>query len=688
MGFGKLEILKDMKTLLTLFLLVLSLTGFGQVITLNYIDSMTTGGNVININSDVVYLRDYPDPIAYYFKTGKTALSGTSTIIDYSGNDLDASLVASRCGTVTTGSVFTFESNIGGTLGNWVMTKQGTATPVLSLTNITFSGAGTIYDLRLVNSVLGKTLYYPICEGELTLQDVSGNSNDITVTATYANFIASTQNTFHYNLLNGGSRTSGELLANTTFAGTYAGGLAPGWTTYLGTGSEETTIVRDGYTKAQRYSYTTGAELYPTNYTSFVHKIGTTYWVDAWIYLVSGSVYLRQDGVYNQDRISDILTTTGAWTHLQCSFVENGDRYGAPYLCIQTYGAGTTDFIVQNFNAYAIYPDIRILALENSNTDTRGNTKEISNANAKRYCETSIKLPLDTNLIHCDDKHIFFSLADSTPQNVLLRTLFYKENMTNNNKIFSGTADCGNILFYENKVGNNANLEHVLDLTGSPSAYFYRPPVEDSIPIKRSWSSGKYVVGHHYNTVVTATIYYSSDTGKTFSSAAYGATMTLGTIRRLFVTEKGTIVAFCHNNVVKRSANGGTTWTDVAFKNADGSPFVKHTPANASYPGTYYTPYDRWREIHDAGTGNNIIVWGNYNTGELDGAAPVIIWSSNDDMVNAKVVYTFGQNTHFRDDGTSTGGETGTLLGDAGNSIICRHIHGMEYKIIPVIGTL
>src|SRR3989304_4476099 len=141
-----------MKTLLTLFLLVLSLTGFGQVITLNYIDSMTTGGNVININSDVVYLRDYPDPIAYYFKTGKTALSGTSTVIDYSGNDLDASLTASRCGTVTTGSVFTFESNIGGTLGNWVLTKQGTATPVLSLTNITFSGAGTISALRLVNS--------------------------------------------------------------------------------------------------------------------------------------------------------------------------------------------------------------------------------------------------------------------------------------------------------------------------------------------------------------------------------------------------------------------------------------------------------------------------------------------------------------------------------------------------------
>ncbi|HEY6950036.1 MAG TPA: hypothetical protein VI146_05445, partial [Nitrososphaeraceae archaeon] len=45
-----------------------------------------------------------------------------------------------------------------------------------------------------------------------------------------------------------------------------------------------------------------------------------------------------------------------------------------------------------------------------------------------------------------------------------------------------------------------------------------------------------------------------------------------------------------------------------------------------------------------------------------------------------KTFYTFGQNTNYRDDGTEDGGTTGTLLGDAGSSIIIRHIHSAVRK--------
>jgi hypothetical protein len=45
-----------------------------------------------------------------------------------------------------------------------------------------------------------------------------------------------------------------------------------------------------------------------------------------------------------------------------------------------------------------------------------------------------------------------------------------------------------------------------------------------------------------------------------------------------------------------------------------------------------------------------------------------------------KIAYAFGQNPHYRDNGAAGGGSTGTLLGDAGNPVICRHIHCVAYN--------
>ena len=45
-----------------------------------------------------------------------------------------------------------------------------------------------------------------------------------------------------------------------------------------------------------------------------------------------------------------------------------------------------------------------------------------------------------------------------------------------------------------------------------------------------------------------------------------------------------------------------------------------------------------------------------------------------------KIAYAFGQNPHFRDDGSAGGGKTGTLLGNPDNPVICRHIHTVAYN--------
>jgi hypothetical protein len=64
----------------------------------------------------------------------------------------------------------------------------------------------------------------------------------------------------------------------------------------------------------------------------------------------------------------------------------------------------------------------------------------------------------------------------------------------------------------------------------------------------------------------------------------------------------------------------------------------------------------------------------------LGGAAPVNIYYSVDGGQTVKIAYAFGQNPHFRDNGSPGGGSTGTLLGDPANSVRCRHVHTVAYN--------
>lgn len=115
----------------------------------------------------------------------------------------------------------------------------------------------------------------------------------------------------------------------------------------------------------------------------------------------------------------------------------------------------------------------------------------------------------------------------------------------------------------------------------------------------------------------------------------------------------------------------------IPVKNVDGTDYVPHAPQNHEHPGWYFHPLDgvhTW-DVH----GVEMLVWGNY-CNVLGGATPVNIYYSADGGHTVKVAYAFGQNPHYRDDGSAGGGSSGTLLGDPENPVICRHVHCVAYN--------
>lgn len=109
----------------------------------------------------------------------------------------------------------------------------------------------------------------------------------------------------------------------------------------------------------------------------------------------------------------------------------------------------------------------------------------------------------------------------------------------------------------------------------------------------------------------------------------------------------------------------------------DGSEYLPHVPRNAKYPGWYFHPLNGVNSWMVAG--REMLVWGNYCNVE-GGGVPVNIYYSVDNGETVKLAYSFGQNPDFGDNGTPGGGQGGTLLGDAANPVICRHIHCVSFN--------
>jgi hypothetical protein len=104
---------------------------------------------------------------------------------------------------------------------------------------------------------------------------------------------------------------------------------------------------------------------------------------------------------------------------------------------------------------------------------------------------------------------------------------------------------------------------------------------------------------------------------------------------------------------------------------------VPHTPRNPANPGWYFHTLPgvvSW-EVNGA----EMMVWGNY-CNVLGGATPVNIYYSTDQGRTVKIAYAFGQNPHFRDDGSPGGGASGALLGNPRNEVLCRHVHTVAYN--------
>lgn len=167
---------------------------------------------------------------------------------------------------------------------------------------------------------------------------------------------------------------------------------------------------------------------------------------------------------------------------------------------------------------------------------------------------------------------------------------------------------------------------------------------------------------------------FSSDAGKTWNTGIEVSTintLTQQPISSVRILKNGNILVFSVSKELLYSDDNLETLTPCTLLESNSDSFAFHTPVNASYPGGYFTNFSGF--VEDDG----LLIFGNYTNGGW-GASPIIIWYSIDNGITWKVVYEFGQNLVHRDDGTSIGGSTGTLLGDASNDLVCRHIHGIN----------
>jgi hypothetical protein len=136
-------------------------------------------------------------------------------------------------------------------------------------------------------------------------------------------------------------------------------------------------------------------------------------------------------------------------------------------------------------------------------------------------------------------------------------------------------------------------------------------------------------------------------------------------------------ILFSTGSKLYLSTDNMKTYKPITVKDADGGDYLPHTPQNADNPGWYFHTLSGVNSWDVRGV--EMLVWGNY-CNVLGGATPVNIYYSTDNGHTVKIAYGFGQNPYFRDDGSPGGGKTGTLLGNAHNPVICRHVHSVAYN--------
>ena len=170
------------------------------------------------------------------------------------------------------------------------------------------------------------------------------------------------------------------------------------------------------------------------------------------------------------------------------------------------------------------------------------------------------------------------------------------------------------------------------------------------------------------------TVFLSEDNGRTWPHSI--AFPDARHITFSCILKNGNIL-FCTRTHIYLSKDNLKTYQPITVKAADGSDYLPHTPQNPDYPGWYFhaiTGVNSW-DVN----GVEMLVWGNL-CNVLGGAAPVNIYYSTDHGQTVKIAHAFGQNPHFRDNGSEGGGKTGTLLGNPDNPVLCRHVHSVAYN--------
>jgi len=170
------------------------------------------------------------------------------------------------------------------------------------------------------------------------------------------------------------------------------------------------------------------------------------------------------------------------------------------------------------------------------------------------------------------------------------------------------------------------------------------------------------------------TIFVSEDNGRTWPRRLTFPDATNITFSAIL--KNGNII-FATRSKLYLSADNLKTCHPITVKDTDGTGYIPHEPKSPEQSGWYFHPLDG---VHTWDTkGGEMLVWGNY-CNVLGGASPVNIYYSTDYGRTVKIAYAFGQNPHYRDNGSAGGGSTGTLLGDADNPVICRHVHCVAYN--------
>lgn len=170
-------------------------------------------------------------------------------------------------------------------------------------------------------------------------------------------------------------------------------------------------------------------------------------------------------------------------------------------------------------------------------------------------------------------------------------------------------------------------------------------------------------------------LYLSADCGVTWP---YSIAFADGCdqIRNAWVFKNGNVFIGIRENKIFYSDDLLSTLPEITCKDTDGDDLVFHTPENASYPGAYFATFRGNSFVKDS---VETYVFGNYPHHNNYGAAPIRLYRVRDDEAGCKAFYIFGQNPNETDNGTSTGGIGGNLLGDAENTTICKHYHYCNY---------